>query len=74
MISYNEPGRYPVRVLHKPKEEFTAMARELVILECTECKRRNYTTKKEKRNTPERLEKMKYCKFERKHTLHKETR
>lgn len=31
--------------------------RELVILECTECKRRNYTTKKEKRNTPERLEK-----------------
>ena len=50
------------------------MARELVILECTECKRRNYTTMKEKRNTPERLEKKKYCKFERKHTLHKETR
>ncbi len=50
------------------------MARELVILECTECKRRNYTTMKEKRNTPERLEKKKYCKFERKHTIHKETR
>ena len=50
------------------------MARELVILECTECKRRNYTTMKEKRNTPERLEKKKYCKFEHKHTLHKETR
>ena len=50
------------------------MARELVILECTECKRRNYTTMKEKRNTPERLEKKKYCKFERKHTVHKETR
>ena len=48
--------------------------RELVILECTECKRRNYTTKKEKRNTPERLEKLKYFKFEHKHTLHKETR
>lgn len=48
--------------------------RELVILECTECKRRNYTTMKEKRNTPERLEKKKYCKFERKHTVHKETR
>ena len=29
---------------------------------------------KEKRNTPERLEKNKYCKFERKHTIHKETR
>jgi large subunit ribosomal protein L33 len=74
MISYNEPWRYPVRVLQKVRKEFTAMARELVILECTECKRRNYTTKKEKRNTPERLEKMKYCKFDRKHTLHKETR
>ena len=48
--------------------------RELVILECTECKRRNYTTTKEKRNTPERLEKKKYCPFERKHTVHKETR
>ena len=48
--------------------------RELVILECTECKRRNYRTMKEKRNTPERLEKKKYCKFERKHTLHRENR
>ncbi len=48
--------------------------REQITLECTECKRRNYTTMKEKRNTPERLEKKKYCKFERKHTLHKETR
>ena len=50
------------------------MARELVILECTECKRRNYTTTKEKRNTPGRLEKKKYCPFERKHTVHRETR
>ena len=48
--------------------------RELVILECTECKRRNYRTMKEKRNTPERIEKKKYCKFERKHTVHRETR
>jgi large subunit ribosomal protein L33 len=50
------------------------MAREIITLECTECKQRNYTTKKEKRNTPGRLELKKYCKFERKHTLHKETR
>ena len=48
--------------------------RELVIMECTECKRRNYTTTKEKRNTPGRLEKMKFCKFDGKHTLHRETR
>jgi large subunit ribosomal protein L33 len=50
------------------------MAREIITLECTECKQRNYTTKKEKRNTPGRLELKKYCKFERKHTLHRETR
>ncbi|MDP7397893.1 MAG: 50S ribosomal protein L33 [Lentisphaeria bacterium] len=50
------------------------MARELATLACTECKRRNYTTKKDKRTTPERLEFKKYCPFERKHTLHRETR
>ena len=48
--------------------------REIITLECTECKRRNYTTTKEKRNTPGRLEKKKYCKFVRKHTVHKETK
>ena len=50
------------------------MAREIITLACTECKRRNYTTTKEKRNTPGRLEKKKYCKFEKKHTVHKETK
>ncbi len=50
------------------------MSREIISLACTECKRRNYQSQKEKRNTPERIEKMKFCKFDRKHTLHKETR
>lgn len=50
------------------------MAREIITLACTECKQRNYTNTKEKRNTPGRIEKKKYCKFERKHTLHRETR
>ena len=45
-----------------------------VTLECTECKRRNYITKKNKQNQRERIELKKYCKWERKHTLHKETR
>ena len=48
--------------------------REIITLECTECKRRNYTTTKEKRNTPGRLEIKKFCKFDRKHTVHKETK
>jgi large subunit ribosomal protein L33 len=33
-----------------------------------------YTTEKNKKNNAERLEVMKYCRFEKKHTLHKETR
>jgi large subunit ribosomal protein L33 len=49
-------------------------AMELIALQCTECKRRNYTTSKNRRNTQEKIEMKKYCPFERKHTLHKETK
>ena len=48
--------------------------RDIVTLACTECKQRNYTTTKNKRNTPDKLEFKKYCRFCRKHTLHKETK
>ena len=48
--------------------------REIITLACTECKRRNYTTTKSKKNTPGRLEMSKFCKFDRKHTLHRETK
>jgi large subunit ribosomal protein L33 len=47
---------------------------ELVALQCSECKRKNYTTQKNRRNTQEKLELSKYCPFERKHTSHKETK
>ena len=47
---------------------------ELIALQCSECKRRNYTTQKNRRNTQEKLEFKKYCRFDRKHTLHKETK
>ena len=45
-----------------------------VTLACSECKQRNYNTMKNKKNDPDRLEMNKYCKFCRKHTLHKETK
>jgi len=48
--------------------------RVLVTLACTECKRRNYTTKKNKTNDPDRIELKKYCPWCRTHTLHRETR
>ena len=35
--------------------------RTMVTLACTECKRRSYTTKKNKQNNPDRIELKKYC-------------
>jgi len=51
-----------------------AAQREIITLACTVCKRRNYTTKKNRRRQPDRVEHKKYCPFCRKHTGHKETR
>jgi large subunit ribosomal protein L33 len=48
--------------------------REMAILACSVCKQRNYTTTKNKRKHPDRLEHKKYCRFCKKHTPHKETR
>ena len=48
--------------------------RTLVTLACGECKRRNYTTTKNKQHNPERIEFKKYCKWCGTHTPHKETR
>ncbi|NUM81851.1 50S ribosomal protein L33 [bacterium] len=54
--------------------------RIVITMECTTCKTSvvpgvsRYTTEKNKKNDAERLEVMKYCRYERKHTLHKETR
>lgn len=45
-----------------------------VTLVCSECKQRNYDSTKNKKNDPDRLELKKYCKFCRKHTLHRESK
>nr|YP_010466141.1 ribosomal protein L33 [Haplopteris ensiformis]UQV94590.1 ribosomal protein L33 [Haplopteris ensiformis] len=55
-----------------------------IALECTNCIRvkahdkpagiSRYTTRKNRRNTPTRLELKKYCFFCQKHTLHKEAK
>ena len=49
------------------------MEKKRVILTCTECLSRNYSTPKAKTNT-NRIELMKYCPKCNKHTLHKETK
>ena len=45
-----------------------------VILTCSECLSRNYTTTRNRKTRTERLELVKYCKKCGKHTLHKETK
>ncbi len=47
---------------------------EKIALQCTECKRKNYTTSKNRRNIQEKLEFKKYCSHDRKHTIHRETK
>ncbi|MGH2739634.1 MAG: 50S ribosomal protein L33 [Actinomycetota bacterium] len=48
--------------------------RPTITLACENCKRRNYTTVKNRVNTRDRLEVRKYCRWCRSHTPHKETR
>jgi large subunit ribosomal protein L33 len=45
-----------------------------VTMACEECKRRNYQTMKSRRNTPDRIEFRKFCRWCGRHTPHKETR
>jgi large subunit ribosomal protein L33 len=51
-----------------------AKMREIVTLQCTECKERNYSTTKNKKTTTGRLEFKKFCSRCRKHQVHKETK
>lgn len=53
--------------------------RVIITLECTEARKEGktpsrYTTTKNKKTHPERLELMKFNRFLRKHTLHRETK
>jgi large subunit ribosomal protein L33 len=46
--------------------------RDIIHLACGECKRKNYSTTKNRKKTTERLELSKFCPFCRKHTSHRE--
>ncbi|TDJ04821.1 MAG: 50S ribosomal protein L33 [Deltaproteobacteria bacterium] len=52
--------------------------RVIIHLECTTCRTSGkpgvsrYTTTKNKRTTPDRMELKKHCRYENKHTVHKE--
>jgi large subunit ribosomal protein L33 len=48
--------------------------RPFITLACENCKRRNYTTRKNRINDRDRIELRKYCRWCRRHTAHRETR
>jgi large subunit ribosomal protein L33 len=48
--------------------------RTTIHLACTECRERNYTTSKNRRNDPDRIELRKYCRRCRAHQTHREVR
>jgi len=48
--------------------------RDKITLACSDCDRRNYNGDKNKRTHSERVSFKKYCRWCRKHTVHKETR
>ncbi|MFC2001694.1 50S ribosomal protein L33 [Chloroflexota bacterium] len=51
-----------------------AEARNIIYLSCTECSERTYTTTKNRRNDPQRLELSKYCPRCRVHRPHREVK
>ena len=52
----------------------TADIRPKITMACTECKERNYITRKNRRNDPDRLELKKFCPRCGRLTSHRETR
>jgi large subunit ribosomal protein L33 len=48
--------------------------RDNIQLQCTECKRKNYTTTKNKKTTSGKLEFKKFCRFCGGHKVHKESK
>ena len=48
--------------------------RELISLQCEQCKRRNYTSTKNKKTSTEKLALRKFCASCRRHTVHKESK
>ena len=66
----NKTGNMRTTILQVEVE----VVRTKITLACTECKQRNYNMTKEKKNHPDRMETKNYCRFCKRHTMHKETK
>ena len=52
----------------------SADVRPKITMACVDCKERNYITKKNRRNDPDRMELKKFCPRGKLSTLHRDTR
>ena len=69
------PSAHPVLESRlSPVASKTVDVRPKITMACAECKHRNYITKKNRRNNPDRLGLQKFCPNCGKHTEHRETR
>ena len=76
-LSHRTKEKTAANVSDDRKRKYTVeveVVRVKITLACTECKQRNYNMTKEKKNHPDRMETKKYCKFCKRHTMHKETK
>ena len=67
-------GQSPTKQGSGRSPEVKKLMRTIISLACTDCKRRNYSTTKNKRTTTGRLEFKKYCRWCRTHTVHRESK
>jgi large subunit ribosomal protein L33 len=70
-------GQPEIVVVPRGRHSAVAKATDVrpkITMACTECKERNYITRKNRRNDPDRIELKKFCPRDGKHTLHRETR
>ena len=67
-------GSIPIASSNEYGEQEGMTMRDIITLECTDCKRRNYSTTKNKKKQTGRVEYKKYCPWCKKRTPHKETK
>ena len=74
MLKIPTLNRRKDRTNRQLKKVEVEVVRTRITLACTECKQRNYNMTKDKKTHPDRMETKKYCRFCKRHTLHKETK
>jgi large subunit ribosomal protein L33 len=77
VVGFGDGGRFSRGNLCWLEKGFAVAATDVrpkITLACEECKHRNYITKKNRRNDPDRLEMKKFCPNCGTHRVHKETR